>query len=85
MANLLFFRGLFGTLAFYFELIAIFLMPISLAIVLYFTNPIMASIFSYVFIGEKLGIFDIVGICISMVGVLIISKPELIIPGIDPV
>jgi len=80
-AKLLFFRGFFGTLAFYFELIAIFLMPISLAIVLYFTNPIMASVFSYLFIGEKLGIFDIVGIGVSMIGVVIISKPELIIPS----
>ena len=80
-ANLLFFRGFFGTLAFYFELIAIFLMPISLAIVLYFTNPIMASIYSYIFIGEKLGVFDMIGIGVSMIGVVIISKPDLIIPS----
>lgn len=37
MLKLMFFRGLFGTMAFYFEIIAIYLMPISLAIVLYFT------------------------------------------------
>ena len=80
-ANLLFFRGLFGTLAFYFELIAIYLMPISLAIVLYFTNPIMASLLSYIFIGEKLGIFDFIGIGVSMLGVVIVSKPDLIIPS----
>ena len=74
-AKLMFFRGLFGTMAFYFELIAIYLMPISIAIVLYFTNPIFASIFSFIFLKEKLSIFDIIGILVSMIGVVIISNP----------
>ena len=79
MAKLLFFRGLFGTLAFYFEIIAIYLMPISLAIVLYFTNPIFASLLSYLFIGERLSKFDIIGMFVSLIGVIIISNPKLAI------
>ena len=37
MAWMMLMRSLFGTMAFYFELLAIYMMPISLAIVLYFT------------------------------------------------
>ena len=37
MKYMLFWSSLFGTMAFVFELVAIYLMPISLAIVLYFT------------------------------------------------
>ena len=79
MVKLMFFRGLFGTMAFYFEIIAIYLMPISLAIVIYFTNPMFISLFSYFFLGEKLSKFDIVGMFVSFLGVAIISNPDIAI------
>jgi len=51
---LMFWRALFGSLAFLFELGAIYLMPISLAMVLYFTQPIFAAFFGYLFNKERL-------------------------------
>ena len=61
-------------MAFYFEVIAIYLMPISLAIVLYFTQPVFAGLFGYLFNGEKIGKLDIMGIAFSLLGVVIISN-----------
>jgi drug/metabolite transporter (DMT)-like permease len=42
-------RGFWGTLAFLFELVAVYLMPISLAIVLYFTSPVTVSVCNFLF------------------------------------
>ena len=79
MRWLMLWRSVFGTMAFYFELIAIYLMPISLAIVLYFTQPVFASLFGFLFNGEKLNKFDLAGVIFSLIGVVIVSKPGLIL------
>ena len=71
-------RSVFGTMAFYFELVAIYLMPISLAMVLYFTQPVFAGLFGFIFNGEKLNKFDIFGVVFSLIGVITVSKPDLI-------
>ena len=79
MKWLMLMRSIFGTMAFFFELVAIYLMPISLAIVLYFTQPVFASVFGFIFNGEKLNKFDIFGVIFSLMGVIIVSKPEIIL------
>ena len=68
-------RSIFGTLAFLFELGAIYLMPISLAIVLYFTQPIFAGLFGFWFNGERLSKLDVAAAVFSMIGVIILSNP----------
>ena len=78
MRWLMLWRSVFGTLAFYFELVAIYLMPISLAMVLYFTQPVFAGLFGFIFNGEKLNKFDIFGVVFSLIGVITVSKPDLI-------
>ena len=83
MKYMMFWRSVFGTMAFYFELIAIYLMPISLAIVLYFTQPIFASLFGWWFNGESLNKFDIVGTIFSLIGVIIVSNPQLLVGSDD--
>jgi len=73
--KLMIMRGIYGTLAFLFQLISIYLMPISLAMVLYFTQPIFASVFGYLFNNEGLNCFDIFGIIFSLFGTSIICNP----------
>lgn len=73
----MFWRSVLGSLAFLFELGAIYLMPISLAIVLYFTQPIFAGLFGYWFNGEKLSQLDIASSIFSLIGVIILSNPQM--------
>ena len=75
MANMMFWRGLFGTAAFMFELAAIYYLPVSIAVVLYFTQPIFTGIMGYIFLKEKLSNINILGIVCGIIGVLIISFP----------
>lgn len=74
----LFWRCLYGSFAFYFELIALYLMPISLAIPIYFTQPIFAMVIGYIYLNEKMSKIDVVGVFVSMVGVILISNPNLL-------
>ena len=60
-------------MAFLFEFSAIYLMPISLAIVLVYTQPIFTSILGFIFQNEKLSKYDILGLIFSLFGVFIIS------------
>lgn len=75
----MFWRSVFGTLAFLCEISAIYLMPISLAITIYFTQPIFAGLFGYIFLGEKLNIFDQCGLVFALFGVLLIARPPVIL------
>ena len=64
-------------------IVAIYLMPVSIAAVLVHTSPIMTSIFSFLVLGEKLSVFDLIGIFVSLIGVIIISNPDLIVSFFD--
>ena len=68
ITKLMFWRSLFGSLAFIFELLAVYLLPISLAIVLVYTQPIFASVLGYFFMNEKLSKYDILGLIFSLFG-----------------
>lgn len=82
MGLLLAMRGLFGSLSSLFAFYGIFLMPLSLAVVLYYTQPISASVINCLFNGEKLGALQIISIFSSMVGVVFLTCPEVLIPSL---
>ena len=52
-------------------------MPLSLAIVLYFTQPISAIIIAGVFNGEKLNNMQVVSVGAAMLGVIMLTNPSL--------
>lgn len=71
-------RSISGASANIFKMTAIFLMPVSLAIVLYFSMPIWTSIFAYFYLGESLNRLKICSICFGLIGVILVSKPPFI-------
>ena len=79
-AKWVFARALFGYISYMFQFWGIFLLPFSLAVVLYFTQPISASIISFIFNGEKLSCLQIISIFFAMLGVIILTSPSLIFP-----
>lgn len=58
-------------------------MPLSIAIVLYFTQPISAAVVNFVLGGEKLGRIEVLSIFSAMIGVIILTTPSTIFPWID--
>lgn len=67
--------GFAATITFY---EAIDLLPLSLAVTLYYTSPIVTAIVCYVLLGEKLAKLEILSIFSSLFGVILLTKPELI-------
>merc|ERR1712113_483846 len=61
----------------------IYLMPLSLAIVLYYTQPISSSLLALIFNGEALSCLQIISILSAMAGVVMLTQPALLFPGID--
>ncbi len=51
--------------------------------VLYFTQPISAAIINFIFGGEKLAPLEIASIFSAMFGVVILTYPSILIPGIE--
>jgi len=75
MGFLLLMRALFGTLANVLVFYGVFYMPLSLAVVLYYTQPISASLINYFFNGESLSCLQVCSIFSSFVGVIFLSYP----------
>ena len=48
-------RGIFGTVSFFCLLKSMAMIPLSLAMVLFYTYPIFAAFFSFLLIGEEIG------------------------------
>jgi drug/metabolite transporter (DMT)-like permease len=57
------------------------LLPLSLAVVLYFTQPISAILVARVFNGEVLNTMQIISVAAAMVGVLLLTNPSIIEGG----
>ena len=68
-------RGALGTIALLCVFYAIRNMPLSIATVIQYTYPIFISIFSVIFINEKLNKFIILALFIGWLGILIILNP----------
>ena len=72
---LVFGRAFFGFTSSMLCFWGVFLMPLSLAVVLYYSQPIWASILNYFFNSEPLSALQIASILSSMVGVIFLSYP----------
>ena len=69
-------RGVLGTIALLCIFYAIRTMPLSIATVIQYTYPLFISVFSVVFINEKLNKFIILALFIGWLGILIIINPN---------
>jgi drug/metabolite transporter (DMT)-like permease len=75
-----FLRAVFGFLSMMCQFFAIFLLPLSLAVLLYFTQPVSASIVNWIFNNESLSSLQIVSIASAMLGVVILTNPTMVFP-----
>jgi drug/metabolite transporter (DMT)-like permease len=82
--KLLLLRGLFGFMSTMGLYLAIDFLPLSLAITIYYTQPIIVAIVCYLVLGEKLGKLEILSIFSAMFGVILLTYPELIFPSLTP-
>ncbi|KAK9284962.1 hypothetical protein L1049_024144 [Liquidambar formosana] len=80
--NLLFSRALVGYLSLLSFVYCFQRLPLSQAILLSFTTPIMASIVARIILHEKLKISDIGGLACSFFGVLFIFRPIFTTQGV---
>jgi len=70
--RLLIVRGFAGSIAFVSLITAIRLLPISTAMVIFYSYPAFAAIFSFLIYGEKIGILEIACITAIMIGIAIL-------------
>jgi drug/metabolite transporter (DMT)-like permease len=67
--RLLIIRGCVGSVAFISLITALKLLPLSTALVIFYSFPAFSAVFAYIIYGEKIGKFEIVCIFLVMVGV----------------
>lgn len=68
-------RSIFGMFSFSFQFVGIYMLPLSIAVVLYFTQPISASVVNFIFNKETLSKLEIMSIFSAMLGVIILTSP----------
>jgi drug/metabolite transporter (DMT)-like permease len=74
--RILILRGFFGTLSFYFLLKSIAMIPLSNAIVLHYTFPLFAALFSFLFFKIALEKGEVILILIGLIGIYILTNPD---------
>ena len=74
--RILILRGFFGTLSFFFLLKSIAMIPLSNAIVLHYTFPLFAALFSFLFFKIALEKGEIILILIGLIGIYILTNPD---------
>ncbi len=74
--RILILRGLFGTLSFLFLLKSIAMIPLSNAIVLHYTFPLFASLFSFLFFKIAIEKGEMILILIGLIGIYILTNPD---------
>lgn len=74
--RILILRGLFGTLSFFCLLKSIAMIPLSNAIVLLYTFPLFAALFSYLLFRTSLEKGELILIMIGLVGIYILTNPD---------
>jgi drug/metabolite transporter (DMT)-like permease len=74
--TILILRGFFGTLSFFCLLKSIAMIPLSNAIVLHFTFPLFAALFSFLFFKIALEKGEIVLILIGLIGIYVFTNPD---------
>lgn len=68
-------RGFTGTIAFFCLLKSIAMIPISNAMVLFYTFPLFATIFSFILLKERFKLIEIILTVTGMVGIYILINP----------
>jgi len=74
-------RCVTGFLCMYLFLWSMTMIPLSLASSIFYAAPIVTSILSYFFLGEKLSKLEVISIFSSLFGVILLSNPELLFPS----
>ena len=74
--RILILRGFFGTLSFFFLLKSIAMIPLSNAIVLHYTFPLFAALFSFLFFKIALEKGEVILILIGLIGIYILTNPD---------
>jgi len=69
-------RGLTGTVAFFCLLKSISMIPLSNAMVLFYTFPLFAAFFSFILFKEKFKMIEIILIVIGAIGIYILINPS---------
>lgn len=69
-------RGILGFVAYSTYYVALSYMPIAQTAALFYTSPILITLFSVPMLGEKLGIHRILAVVIGFCGVLVIIRPD---------
>jgi drug/metabolite transporter (DMT)-like permease len=69
-------RGIFGTVSFLCLLKSMAMIPLSLAMVLFYTYPIFAALVSFLLIGEEVGKKELALIGIGLVGTYVLINPS---------
>ncbi len=70
--RLLIIRGCVGSIAFISFITAIRLLPVSLALVIFYSFPAFSAVFSYLIYGERIGKFEIGCIALVVIGVAVL-------------
>jgi drug/metabolite transporter (DMT)-like permease len=74
--RILILRGFFGTLSFFFLLKSIAMIPLSNAIVLHYTFPLFAALFSFLCFKIALEKGEMILILIGLIGIYILTNPD---------
>jgi drug/metabolite transporter (DMT)-like permease len=75
--RLLVIRGCVGSIAFISFITAIRLLPVSMALVIFYSFPAFSAVFSYLIYGEKIGKFEIACISVVVIGVGVLFDFQL--------
>ena len=79
--DLLIFRGLAGTGALFCFFWALARLPLAEATVLFYTAPVFTAVMAAIFLRERLGVLEVCGLMLSLVGVVLVAQPEFLFGG----
>lgn len=80
---MLFLRGVLGSAGLMFQFYAFQHMPLADASVLIFSSPVFVTIFARIFLKEPCGVTQVTTIIVTVVGVVLISRPPFLFGGQD--
>ena len=76
--KMLILRGLIGFSSLSFWFYALTKLPLADAVMIQFTNPILAALFAAIWLGEKTSARTVVAAVLSMAGVILIAQPSFL-------
>jgi drug/metabolite transporter (DMT)-like permease len=74
-------RGVIGAAAMTCFYESILRLPLADCITILFCNPAMTSLLAWLLLGESFGLLTVLGCCASMVGVVMVARPQFIFGG----